>query len=241
MPDCRAPLHDAPHGNFSMVHWYPAGMFSPISMTHSPLVLQVQGLSFGYPHRALLDNFHATLSPGLTLVRGDESSGKTTLLRLLASELAPQAGRLVLAGLDRQTASDAYRSQVFWADPRSDALNELTARGWYARLPQQHAAWDAAALEAHIAGFLLQPHLEKPLYALSAGSRRKVLMAGAFASGAPLTLIDEPVAGLDKPSVAYLTQTLARLAPQTNRIVVVAHHEALAGVPWGQVVDLPAV
>lgn len=64
-------------------------------------------------------------------------------------------------------------------------------------------------------------------------------MAGAFASGAPLTLIDEPVAGLDKPSVAYLTQLLARLASQTTRIVVVAHHEALADVPWGQVVDLP--
>lgn len=208
-------------------------------MNQPSLPLQVQGLSFAYPHCALFDNFHATLSPGLTLVCGDESCGKTTLLRLLAGELEPQAGRLVLAGLDRRTDPGAYRAQVFWADPRSDALNDLTVHEWFARLPRQHAAWNAAALQAHIAGFLLQPHLDKPLHALSAGSRRKALMAAALASGALLTLIDEPIAGLDKPSVAYLAQALARRAAQPDCMVVVAHHEALAGVPWGQVVHLP--
>lgn len=208
-------------------------------MTYPSLGLQVQGLSFGYPHCAVFNNFHATLSPGLTLVRGDESCGKTTLLQLLAGQVEPQAGRLVLAGLNGQTDPDAYRARVFWADPRSDALNDLAPSDWFARLPQQHGAWDAAALQAHITGFLLQPHLDKPLYALSAGSRRKVLMVGALASGAPLTLIDEPVAGLDKPSVAYLAKALAHHGTQPGRMVVVAHYEALAGVPWDQVVDLP--
>jgi ABC-type transport system involved in cytochrome c biogenesis ATPase subunit len=210
-------------------------------MTHPSPDLQVHGLSFGYPQCAVLDNFHATLSAGLTLVRGDESCGKTTLLRLLAGELAPQAGRLVLAGLDGRTTPEAYRAQVFWADPRSDVLNDQTPSGWFARLSRQHGAWDVTALQAHIAGFLLQPHLDKPLHALSAGSRRKVLMAAALASGAPLTLIDEPVAGLDKPSVAYLARALAHHGTQPGRMVVVAHYEALAGVPWDQVVDLPGV
>ena len=210
-------------------------------MTHPSPDLQVHGLSFGYPQCAVLDNFHATLSAGLTLVRGDESCGKTTLLRLLAGELAPQAGRLVLAGLDAQTTPEAYRAQVFWADPRSGVLNDQIPSSWFARLSRQHGAWDATALQAHIAGFLLQPHLDKPLHALSAGSRRKVLLAGALAAGAPLTLIDEPVAGLDKSSVAYLARALAYLGTQPDRMVVVAHYEALSGVPWDQVVDLPGV
>ena len=67
---------------------------------------------------------------------------------------------------------------------------------------------------------------------------RKVLMAGALASGAPLTLIDEPVAGLDKPSIQYLARALTSVAAQPGRLVVVAHYETLAGVPWGTVVDL---
>ena len=63
-------------------------------------------------------------------------------------------------------------------------------------------------------------------------------MAGALASGAPLTLIDEPVAGLDKPSFQYLARALTSVAAQPGRLVVVAHYEKLAGVPWGTVVDL---
>ncbi|WP_236748520.1 ABC transporter ATP-binding protein [Acidovorax carolinensis] len=164
-------------------------------MTHPSPDLQVHGLSFGYPQCAVLDNFHATLSAGLTLVRGDESCGKTTLLRLLAGELAPQAGRLVLAGLDARTDPDAYRARVFWADPRSDALNDLTPRGWFTGLSQQHGAWDAAALQAHLAGFLLQTHLDKPLHALSAGSRRKVLMAGRWPLERRLRSLMSPLRG----------------------------------------------
>ena len=67
---------------------------------------------------------------------------------------------------------------------------------------------------------------------------RTLLDAGQAASGAPLTLIDEPVAGLDKPSIQYLARALTSVAAQPGRLVVVAHYETLAGVPWGTVVDL---
>ena len=56
-------------------------------------------------------------------------------------------------------------------------------------------------------------------------------MAGALASTAPLTLIDEPVGGLDKPSARYLAQALASQAARSDRLTVVAHYEALPDVP----------
>ena len=96
------------------------------------------------------------------------------------------------------------------------------------------------AMAELVEGFELAPHLAKPLYMLSTGSKRKVLMAAALASGAPLTLIDEPVAGLDHGSVRYLCQALAATsAAQPGRAIVVAHYEALAGVPWRDVIELP--
>ena len=208
-------------------------------MDNAAPLLRAEGLCFGYPQHTVFQDWSVDVGAGATLVLGGEGSGKTTLLRLLAGAVAADAGTLVLAGVSWAQAPQAYQRQVFWQDPRSDALNDLTPRAWFTGLSQQHGAWDAAALQAHITGFLLQPHLDKPLYALSAGSRRKVLMAGALASGAPLTLIDEPVAGLDKPSVAYLAKALAHHGTQPGRMVVVAHYEALAGAPWDQVVDLP--
>lgn len=203
------------------------------------VVLQVDGLCFAYPECGVLQHWSMALPAGLALVRGDESSGKTTLLRLLAGELRPQEGQITLQGVSNDDAPKAYAQQVFWADPRSGDWDKLTARGWLDSLPVHYPQWDAAALAAHTEGFTLHEHLDKPFYALSTGSKRKVLMAGALASGAPLTLIDEPVGGLDKPSVAYLVRALAQVAGQPGRLVVVAHFEALPGVPWGTVVDLP--
>ncbi|UCU98153.1 ATP-binding cassette domain-containing protein [Acidovorax radicis] len=202
------------------------------------VVLRVEGLCFAYPECGVLEQWSAALPAGLTLVRGDESSGKTTLLRLLAGQLQPQAGQIRLQGLSPGDAPKAYAQKVFWADPRSGDLDALTARGWLGSLPARYPLWDAAALAAHTEGFTLHEHLDKPFYALSTGSKRKVLMAGALASGAPLTLIDEPVGGLDKPSAAYLGRALAQVAGQPGRVVVVAHYESLPGVPWGTVVEL---
>ena len=224
------------------------------NMVADNVVLQVEGLCFAYPECGVLNQWSVALPAGLALVRGDESSGKTTLLRLLAGELTAQAGRITLQGVCLSDAPTACAHKVFWVDPRSGDLDKLTARTWLDGLPARYPLWDAAALAAHTEGFSLSEHLDKPLYALSTGSKRKVLMAGALAagwavavvpalagalaSGAPLTLIDEPVAGLDKPSFQYLARALTSVAAQPGRLVVVAHYETLAGVPWGTVVDL---
>lgn len=209
-------------------------------MNEETTVLQVQGLGFSHPQQPVFAGWSARVGPGATLVQGGESSGKTTLLRLLAGALAPAQGQLVLNGTALVQAPEAYRRQVFWMDPRSDALDALTVRAWLQTLPAQHAAWDAAALAAHVQGWGLEEHLDKGFYMLSTGSKRKVLMAAALASGAPLTLIDEPVAGLDHGSVRYLCQALAATsAAQPGRAIVVAHYEPLAGVPWRAVIELP--
>ena len=202
------------------------------------IFLQVDGLRFSYPECAVLNGLSLAWPAGLALVRGDESSGKTTLLRLLAGELTAQAGRITLQGTSPGEVPKAYAQKVFWADPRAGDMDTLTARGWLDSLPARYPLWDTAALDAHTEGFALHEHLHKPFYALSTGSKRKVLMAGALASNAPLTLIDEPVGGLDKPSIRYLAQALASQATRPDRLIVVAHYEALVDVPWGSVVDL---
>lgn len=208
-------------------------------MDESVALLQVDGLHFSYPQRVLFQQWSARIPAGVGLVRGGDGSGKSTLLRLLAGALAPQQGALVLAGVALATAPAAYRQQVFWHDPRSDALQGVSARTWWATLPARHAGWRAAALAEHVRGFGLAPHLDKPLYQLSSGSQRKVIMAAGLASGAALTLLDEPLAGLDRPSIAYLEHALAAAARQPTGAVVVAHYEALPGVPWAAVLDLP--
>ena len=210
-------------------------------MTTAPLALQVQDLRFAHPGRPLWDGWSHRWSPGVSLVLGGDGAGKTTLLRLLAGAERAQGGRITLAGVDAGQGAP-YRALVAWTDPRQPGLpaqDGLTPARWWQTLPARYPGWRAADLQTHVDGWALAPHQDKPFHALSTGTQRKVFMAAALASGAPLTLIDEPDAGLDKASVAYLQQALDALADRTDRIVIVAHYAAWAGVRWQDVVQLP--
>lgn len=202
------------------------------------IVFQTRGLCFSYPDRPLFNDLSVCLKAGVSLVLGGDGAGKTTLLRLWAGDLAAQQGQLLLAGIDHACDPDSYQRHVFWQDPRSSHLDALDAHTWWQTLPSAYPGWDSAALHAHTEGLGLAAHIHKPLYQLSTGSKRKVLMAAALASGAALTLIDEPVAGLDQPSVRYLQQALQAAASTAARAIVVAHYEALANVPWRDIISL---
>ncbi len=205
-------------------------------------MLQVHDLAFAHPGRPLWSGWSQRWGTGVGLVRGGDGAGKTTLLRLLAGQLAPARGRLVLGGVDLAAQPEAYRRQVFWIDPRAPGLpvqEGLTPAQWLQALPARHPLWSAETLQAHLEGWELAPHQSKPFHALSTGTQRKFFIAAALASGALLTLIDEPVAGLDKPSIRYLQKALAAQARARDRLVLVAHYEALPGVDWGSTVDLP--
>ena len=86
--------------------------------------------------------------------------------------------------------------------------------------------FDDAMLLDLIEGLSLNEHVSKAMYMLSAGSKRKVWLAAAFASGALVTLIDEPFAALDKASINFLLERLERVAQNTKRAWVIADYEA---------------
>ena len=204
-------------------------------------VLQVDDLHFGFAQRPLFSGFSARVPAGVTLLRGGESTGKTTLLRLFAGELPASQGQLEIHGIGLAGQAQAYRHQVFRTDPRSEALDAISAADWFKALGQTCPGFQHDAVAPLAEALALTPHLAKPLYMLSAGSRRKVWLAAAFASGAALTLLDEPFAALDLASVRVvlgLLREAAQAAPISGRAWVVADYTAPADVPLASVIDL---
>ena len=194
------------------------------------------------PAPPLFDGLSFVLPAGVTWLGGGEGSGKTTLLQWLAGTPPPSAvqGQLDLRGASLAQDPAAYRRQAAWLDPRDGARDQQTARGIFAAMPQFHAGWNADALQAHIAGLSLAPHLDKALFMMSSGTRRKVLMAAALSAMAPLTLLDQPFMALDRPSIGYLLNLLTDAAHQPgHRAWVVADYEAPPDVPLAHTVQLP--
>lgn len=201
-------------------------------------ILKIEGLSFHYPPRALFTDWSICIAPGVTAVRGDESSGKTTLLRLMAGDLPVQAGRLRINSSDLLRDPVAYRAQVFWADPRSTALDQVTPVDYFKSLPPRYAFFDPKMLDELVDRFSLLEHQHKPMYMLSTGSKRKVWLAAAFSSGAPVTLLDEPFAALDKASILVVKTLLNNAAAHPARAWVLADYEAPDDVTLAATIDL---
>jgi ABC-2 type transport system ATP-binding protein len=205
-------------------------------------VLQAQSLSFSYPGQPpLFTRYSVDLPTGITLLDGDTGSGKSTLLQLLGGDLKPNSGRLTLNGHDLASHPAAYRQQLCWFDPRDEAFDALTPAALMAAQRAVHPGLDEAAWQRHLAGFDLGPHLSKPFYALSTGSRRKAGLAVALATGAALTLLDEPTAGLDAGSLAYLALALNEAATRQPRCAwLLASSQGLAGLALAGAITLPA-
>jgi ABC-type multidrug transport system ATPase subunit len=208
------------------------------SMMSTDLLLQARDVCFAYPQHQLLVNVSLLAPAGVSLVRGGDGVGKTTLLRILAGELPADSGQVQLGHVLLSQHAAAYKKQVFWVDPRTTAFDALTPHAYWAQMQLQHAQFDAQALPELIKGLSLAEHVDKSLYMLSTGSKRKVFLAAAIASNAALTLLDDPTAALDKPSINFIVGQLRTAAQIAQRVVVVAHYEALGDVPLAATVDL---
>lgn len=122
-------------------------------------------------------------------VIGPNGSGKSTLLRVLAGLLRPDRGWVRWDPLEqvRRIAYVGHETQLF---------EGLTARETLVlalRLGGDDPDTSSATLERHGIGHVA----DLPVAALSAGTRRRLAIARALASGCPVLIIDEPFASLD--------------------------------------------
>ncbi|MGE8318357.1 MAG: ABC transporter ATP-binding protein [Comamonas sp.] len=187
------------------------------------MVLEMRALGFAYdPAVPVFAGWSWSAPPGVVQLLGGDGAGKTTALQLLAGVLAPTAGEI------RGVAAERFWFDL--RDPQALGSRERPVAQWADGVLAQHHRADRAALQAQLQDWGLAEHWHKPLLALSTGTLRKAVMAVAMASGAPLVLLDEPLSGLDKPSIRHLQQVLAEAAPLVQargQHWVLAHYEPL--------------
>lgn len=139
---------------------------------------------------------------------------------------------------DAVQAPSAYLQNVAWFNPQSDAFDSVVVQDFFNATADRFPHW-SGALRAHLTKALgLEPHLHKPLYMLSTGTKRKVWLNASLASGAALTLLDEPFSALDQSSIHCVLDFLTDAANHPTRAWVVADYQAPAGVPLAHTIDL---
>ena len=204
--------------------------------------LASNGLRKTFGQREVLKGIDLHIPAGqFVAIVGRSGCGKSTLLRLLAGQLpgTPATGQRTLGGVDFDADPAAYRRQLFLCDLATNAFDQMSGRECAAAWSADDPGFRADEWQALVEGFSLAEHIDKKLFMLSTGSRRKVWLAYALASGRPLVLLDEPTGGLDAPSTRCLWAALTRVAASGQRAVVVARTEGLDQVPLVGTITLP--
>jgi ABC-type multidrug transport system ATPase subunit len=204
-------------------------------MTHPTVLLHTHALCGPAEAGVLRTPLTFDITPGLTAITGDEGVGKSMLLRVLCGQVAPHAGRVTPG---EASSLDTCALDTCCLDLRLPDDDAHTPRDVWQRLQGAFAQWDAPLLQALAEALQLTPHLDKPLFQLSTGSRRKVGLAASLASGATVVALDQPWVALDMASIHVLRDVLREAAAHPSRAWLVADYEADPTLPWRQVITL---
>jgi ATP-binding cassette subfamily B protein len=199
--------------------------------------LRFEGVTFRYPSRpetAALVDFSLVVRPGETVALvGPSGAGKSTVLQLLMRFHDPDAGRILLDGVDlRALDPQALRGQLALVpqDPvlfGADAAENIR----YGRLDADPGEIEAAARNAEAHEFLAalpdryQTYLGERGVRLSGGQQQRLAIARAVLKDAPVLLLDEATSALDAQSERAIQQALERLM-QGRTTLVIAHRFA---------------
>ncbi len=177
-------------------------------------VLRARNVSFGYGDAPVIENFSIKIMRGDRIgLIGNNGVGKTTLLRLLLGELAPQSGTIKHGTNLEIGYFDQLRETL---DLEKSVAYNVGEGRTYIRLngKDRHVV-------GYLKGFLFSPKRSMtPVKALSGGERNRVILAKLFTRPANFLVLDEPTNDLDIETLEVLEQ---KLCEYSGTLIVVSH------------------
>ena len=179
--------------------------------------------------RPVFSGVSFSLEPGgaLTLV-GPNGAGKSSLLRILCGLLRPADGTLTWEGAPVDDDWAAHRSRLHYVGHLDAVKPTLTVAENLEDWAHFKGAARAAPHALQILG--IEDLADVPGRYLSAGQRRRLALARALATPAPLWLLDEPTVTLDADSAGRVVSMIAAHRSDGGMVVAATHGEiALEG------------
>ena len=177
-------------------------------------LVNLESVSHAFGTRVLLDEVSLGVGAGEVIgVVGRNGDGKTTLLRVLTGDLAPDSGRVTISN----SASIGVLTQHQAGSPgetiRQVVLDGAADHVYAARADRREI------VEALLAGV----DLDRPIETLSGGERRRVGLVEVLLGDHDLIVLDEPTNHLDVEAIAFLASHLRSRTTAGLAMLVVSH------------------
>jgi ABC-2 type transport system ATP-binding protein len=190
-------------------------------------MLDVRDLTRSYGALRALDGVSLCVAPGEVVgLLGANGAGKSTLIRTIAGLQPPDAGTVVVAGIDLWARPVEGKRRLGYA-PEDPAFHEELSADEYLAFVSAVRGLDPAAARARweslAAALGLAERRGEPLRQYSHGMRKKVALAAAVAHRPPVLLCDEALEGLDASAALAAKRELRALASAGTAVLFSSH------------------
>jgi ABC-type multidrug transport system fused ATPase/permease subunit len=206
-----------------------------MSVTHEAGV-SVEGLSFAYENRPMLEGISFTLRAGsFVCIVGRNGSGKSTLARVLGGFLAPSAGSVHIEGAPLYGLAPDARVQFALYVPQTIGLlnRSLENNGLYppSRLtfPELKAGLEALGFDDATESLNPSAGVGEAGGRLSGGQVQKLELTRLAGVSVPLLILDETTSALDREARKIALDRLRAAQPRTT-LVLITHDPELAAL-----------
>ena len=197
-------------------------------------MIELRDITLAFGDRKLMSGASATMRRGeLVALLGRNGTGKSTLLRAIASLGRVQGGSVVIDGkpLADITSQELARKVAFVNTERVDvealtafdlvAIGRAPYTDWMGRLGEE----DRTIVERSLRLAGVENLIWRNVETLSDGECQRVMIARALAQQTDAILLDEPTSFLDLPNRYELCMLLQRLAHEQNKCILFSTHE----------------
>jgi iron complex transport system ATP-binding protein len=194
------------------------------------VTLSIDGLSFGYNAKPVLDGIRLEVKPEVTALIGPNAAGKSTLLKCISGMLRGQ-GEIRLDGRELATISHAdlvrrigYLPQEMPQDASLTVLEavlmgRMNSLGWRVR------AGDLTPVMETLAALGIHPLASRHLVELSGGQRQMVSIAQAMVRRPEVLVMDEPTNSLDMRYQLELFELIRDITRTHRMTTITAMHD----------------
>ena len=193
-------------------------------MSRNEMEIRIEGLEKYYGKKHALKNVTLTIPSGMFGLLGRNGAGKTTLMKVLATLIGKQGGKVTVCGIPVEEAArirriTGYLPQEFSMYPNMGVYEAIDYLGALSKMPKKVRKERIPVLLEKVN---LQEHYRTKIRALSGGMKRRLGIAQAILHDPKVLIVDEPTAGLDPEERVRFRNLLCEIAE--DRIVILSTH-----------------
>ena len=195
-------------------------------MNTSTPAIAIAGLTKAYGDHRVLKGIDLDVMPGTVLaLLGSNGAGKTTVIKILSTLLAPDSGTATVNGHDVSAAQAEVRASISLTGQFAAVDEILTGRENLELIAElRRVAEPRQVADALLERFGLTDAAGKRVATYSGGMRRRLDIAMSLIGDPPVIFLDEPTTGLDPQSRIEVWRTVKELVEAGTTVLLTTQY-----------------